>query len=208
MVSRHFVRQSLASPDRLRHPYRTARAIRQQKTSRSVRNKTGPIHATHLRERDVQATIHCVSNTANPVDEIDIQIIELLQQNARRTFGDIGATIGLSAPAVKRRLDRLEEAGVGVGYTTKVDHAKFGRPLEAFIELRFAGNTPVDAIAGIANGIPEVQEIFTIAGDPDALVWVRVRDVADLKRLIDLLRKTGLVTGTKTLMVLGASKGQ
>lgn len=142
------------------------------------------------------------------IDEIDLRVIGLLQENARRTFGDIGAIVGLSAPAVKRRLDRLEETGVVTGYTATVDYAKFGRTLEAFIELRFAGNTPVDAIAGIADGIPEVQEIFTIAGDPDALVWVRVRDVADLKRLIDLLRKTGLVTGTKTLMVLGASKGQ
>jgi Lrp/AsnC family leucine-responsive transcriptional regulator len=155
----------------------------------------------------MQTTIRCVSDGTDLVDGIDIRIIELLQENARRTFGDIGAIVGLTAPAVKRRLDRLEEAGVVLGYTARVDYAKFGLPLEAFVELRFAGNTPVDAIAGIDDGIPEVQEIFTIAGDPDALVWVRARDVADLKRLIDLLRKTGLVTGTKTLMVLGVSKG-
>jgi len=68
-----------------------------------------------------------------------------------------------------------------------------------------AGNLPVDQIAGIAAGIPEIQTIFTTAGDPDALAWIRVRDVEDLKRVINLLRRSGRVTGTKTLMVLGTS---
>jgi len=140
------------------------------------------------------------------LDAVDLAIVRLLQQNARRTFGDIGTQVGLSAPAVKRRVDRLEEVGVILGYTAQVDHGKLGRPLEAFVELRMAGSARVDAIAGVADGISEVLEIFTIAGDPDALAWVRVRDVTDLKRVIDLLRKTRTVTGTKTLMVLGTSK--
>jgi Lrp/AsnC family leucine-responsive transcriptional regulator len=92
------------------------------------------------------------------------------------------------------------------GYTVQVDHALLGRPLQAFTELRFAGNLPVDQIAGIAAGIPEVQTIFTTAGDPDALAWIRVRDVEDLKRVIDRLRRDRHTTGTKTLIVLGASQ--
>jgi Lrp/AsnC family leucine-responsive transcriptional regulator len=147
-----------------------------------------------------------MSSPVDLIDETDANIVSLLTENARRTFGEIGEKVGLSAPAVKRRLDRLEKLGVVIGYTTRLDHTKLGRPLQAFIELRFAGKTGVDAIAGVADGIPEVEEIFTIAGDPDALVWVRVRDVVDLKRVIDLLRKTGPVTGTKTLMVLGTSR--
>ena len=140
------------------------------------------------------------------LDPTDHQILDLLQANARRTYGDIGNRVGLSAPAVKRRVDRLEAAGVISGYTTVVDHAQLGRPLEAFAELKFSGSARVDTIAQIGNGIPEVQQVFTIAGDPDALVWIRVRDVHDLKRVIDQLRSTGDVTGTKTLMVLGTSR--
>jgi Lrp/AsnC family leucine-responsive transcriptional regulator len=64
------------------------------------------------------------------------------------------------------------------------------------------GDTKVHDIAGVARGLPEVQAVFTTAGDPDALVWIRVRDVADLTRVIDLLRRSGRVTSTKTLMVL------
>lgn len=139
------------------------------------------------------------------LDATDLEIVDLLREDARRTLADIGERVSLSAPAVKRRVDRLEREGVIVGYTALVDHALLGRPLQAFTELRFAGNLPVDQIAGIAEGIPEVQTIFTTAGDPDALAWIRVRDVEDLKRVIDLLRRSGRVTGTKTLMVLGTS---
>ena len=137
------------------------------------------------------------------LDLVDQAILRLLSEDARRTFGDIGAIVRLSAPAVKRRVDRLEASGVIRGYTTVVDHAKLGRPLEAFVELRFSGNARVDAIANIGAKIPEVAAVFTVAGDPDALVWIRVRDVQDLKQVVDQLRTTGDVTGTKTMMVLG-----
>jgi Lrp/AsnC family leucine-responsive transcriptional regulator len=139
------------------------------------------------------------------LDQTDYAILKLLGLDARRTFGNIGEQVGLSAPAVKRRIDRLEQAGVILGFTTRLDQSKLGRPLEAFCELRFAGKAPVDTIASIGDDIPEVEAVFTIAGDPDALAWIRVRDVHDLKRVIDLLRKSGVVTGTKTLMVLGTS---
>lgn len=141
----------------------------------------------------------------NDLDTTDRTILDLLAENARRTLGDIGERVGLSAPAVKRRIDRLEAAGVILGYTTRVDHAKLGRPLEAFTEIRFSGDARVDAIAGIADEIAEVQAVFTIAGDPDALAWIRVSDVHELKQVIDRLRGSGDVIGTKTLIVLGNS---
>lgn len=137
------------------------------------------------------------------LDGTDLEILELLRADARRPLADIGRRVGLSPPAVKRRIDRLEERRVILGYAAIVDHAALGRPLEAFSELRFSGVTKVDDIARIADGIPEVHTVFTTAGDPDALVWMRVHDVDDLKRVIDQLRRTGKVVGTKTLMVLG-----
>jgi Lrp/AsnC family transcriptional regulator, leucine-responsive regulatory protein len=136
------------------------------------------------------------------LDTVDDEIIALLGEDARRTLSDIGERVALSAPAVKRRIDRLERLGVITGYSAVVDHAKLGRPLQAFCELRFAGTTKVADIAGVAAGLAEVEAVYTTAGDPDALVLIRVRDVADLTRVIDLLRRSGRVTGTKTLMVL------
>jgi DNA-binding Lrp family transcriptional regulator len=139
----------------------------------------------------------------NAIDGTDLEIIELLVRDGRRTLAEIGTIVSLSAPAVKRRLARLEEIGVIAGFTAVLDYEKLGRPIEAFTELRFAGKTPVADIAGIARDIPEVDAVYTTAGDPDALVHLRVEDVADLTRVIDLIRRSGRVTGTKTLIVLG-----
>jgi putative ABC transport system permease protein len=75
---------------------------------------------------------------------------------------------------VKRRIERLERLGVIRGYTLQVDHEKLEGSVEAFTELRFMGNTDISVIVAIASEIPEVQEVFTTAGDPDAL-----REVVD-----------------------------
>jgi len=146
-----------------------------------------------------------VARSVDRLDDVDRRIVGLLADNARRSFGDIGRQVGLSAPAVKRRVDRLEASGVIRGYTAIVDQGYLGQSVEAFTELRFAGSTRVDDIEEIAHDVPEVHAIFTVAGDPDALAWIRVSDVANLKTVIDRLRSSGKVTGTKTLMVLGSS---
>ncbi len=141
---------------------------------------------------------------ATAIDDLDHAIVALLQEDARRTLSDVGARVNLSASAVKRRVDRLEALGVIVRFTVEVDQAKLGRTLDAFVELRFAGATPVANITETVADIPEVEAAFTMAGDPDALVWVSVADVEHLKQLIDRLRRSDRVIGTKTLMVLGS----
>jgi len=139
---------------------------------------------------------------ATELDDIDRRILDLLRADARRTVADIAARVNLSPAPVKRRIDRLEATGVITGYTALVDPGKLGQRLDAFVELRFAGDTNVEEITGTTTSLPEVRAVFTIAGDPDALVWVRVQDLGDLKRVIDRLRRSGRVTGTKTLMVM------
>ena len=79
------------------------------------------------------------------LDDVDHAIIGLLTEDARRTLSDIGERVALSAPAVKRRVDRLESLGVIAGYTAVVDHAQLGRPLQAFCELRFAETPAMSA---------------------------------------------------------------
>jgi Lrp/AsnC family leucine-responsive transcriptional regulator len=137
------------------------------------------------------------------VDETDRAIIDLLRQDARRTVSDIAGRVNLSPAPVKRRIDRLEKLGVIAGYTVVLDHQKVGPSIEAYTELRFSGDTDVDDILHSAAELPEVLEVLAIAGDPDALVRVRVEDVDHLQRVVNALRRSGTVTGTKTLIVLG-----
>lgn len=136
------------------------------------------------------------------MDTTDHAILDLLRQNARRTIADIAAHVNLSAAPVKRRIERLERLGVILGYTLQIDHDKLEGEVEAFTELQFVGNTDFDGIVASASEIPEVQELFTTAGDTDALAHIRARDAQHLKRVINQLRRSQHITSTKTLMVL------
>lgn len=141
-------------------------------------------------------------STEPQLDEIDRQILDLLRSDARRTIADIAASVNLSAAPVKRRIDRMERLGVILGYTVLVDEDKMGTSIDAFAELRIPGTANVDEIVAVAKRIAEVVEVFTLAGDPDALVRIRIDDVDHLKQVINELRLSGTFTGTKTLMVL------
>jgi DNA-binding Lrp family transcriptional regulator len=136
------------------------------------------------------------------VDATDELILQLLTGDGRRSASEIGRRVGLSPAAAKRRIDRLEEMDVITGYTATINHAKLGGLIEAFVELRFAGETQIDDIHRTYAEVPEVVEAFTTAGDPDALARIRVKDLGHLKDVIDRIRRTGRVTGTKTLIVL------
>jgi DNA-binding Lrp family transcriptional regulator len=136
------------------------------------------------------------------LDNTDHQILELLSRNARRTMADIAERVSLSPSAVTRRVERLERDKVISGYTAVIDHAKAGRPLQAFMEVRFSGTADLEEIRATAGTLPEVLAVFATAGDPDALIWLRVPDVERLGQVIEQLRRSGRVTGTKTLIVV------
>lgn len=142
--------------------------------------------------------------SAVDLDPTDHHIIRLLREDGRRTFSDMAPVVGLSVAAVKRRVDRLRETGVITGFTVQVDPSKLGWGVEAFTEVRYAGTASVGDIIATATRAPEVQAVFTIAGDPDALVHLRARDINHLQEVIDSLRTSRKVAGTKTLIVLGS----
>lgn len=145
------------------------------------------------------------------LDDTDERILELLVDDGRRSASEIGRLVSLSPAAAKRRIDRLEQVGYIRGYTAILDHRLFGEHLEAFSELRFAPGTQVDDIDAAVADLPELVESFTLAGDPDALIRVRVTDVDHLKRVLDQVRRGrpggAQILGTKTLIVLGSRTG-
>lgn len=136
------------------------------------------------------------------IDHVDRRILDLLIEDGRRTVREIAHAVHLSPSPVRRRIERLERRGVIAGYTALVDENQLGETIEAFAELRFTGSTKVEEITASAKDIPEVIAIYTVAGDPDAIVHFRVGSLQHLHRLIDQLRRDGNVIGTKTLMVL------
>jgi DNA-binding Lrp family transcriptional regulator len=136
------------------------------------------------------------------LDRLDHQIIARLVENARRSYRSLGAEIGLSAPAVKRRVDRLSEAGVISRFTVTVDPRLLGWSVEAFIELFCGPRTPAAEIREALAGHPEVVEAYTITGDADALLHLRVADAAHLEDALERIRAESIVTQTRSVVVL------
>ncbi|MEV0267308.1 MAG: Lrp/AsnC family transcriptional regulator [Hamadaea sp.] len=136
------------------------------------------------------------------LDEVDKRIIASLVSDARASYAEIGAIVSLSAPAVKRRVDRLRSAGVIKGFTAVVDPAAVGWTTEAFVELFCTGRTTPAQIAVAARRHPEVVGAYTISGRADALVHLRAADIAHLEQALERLRAEPFVTSTHSMIVL------
>ena len=136
------------------------------------------------------------------MDDTDRIIVSLLRQNARRSYQDIGRHVHLSAPAVKRRVDRLEADGVILGYTAIVDPPAYGWHAEAFVDLFCEGSMPGDAIRRAVEREPGVISAHTVAGEASALLHVLAADTKDLELALERIRATDGVTRTVTEVVL------
>jgi DNA-binding Lrp family transcriptional regulator len=136
------------------------------------------------------------------LDPIDQRIIALLQEDARSSYAEIGERVALSAPAVKRRVDRLRSSGVIRGYTALIDPGAVGWTTEAFVELFCTGRTSPQQIRAAAKRHPAVVGAYTISGEADALVHLRAMDMAGLEEALERLRGEPFVTSTRSMIVL------
>ena len=139
---------------------------------------------------------------SRPLDSIDRKIVALLQVQSKRTFADVGAEVGLSATAVKRRVDRLESDGVIVGYGARINWRALGEAIESLIEIYCADRTsPADVGHSLAT-VDEIVSAFTVSGEADAVIRVRVDNIEHLERLVERLRRDPNIVRTRTLIVL------
>jgi DNA-binding Lrp family transcriptional regulator len=135
-------------------------------------------------------------------DATDRRIVALLRQNARRSFKDIGSYVRLSAPAVKRRVDRLEREGVIRGYTAVIDPPTLGWHAEAFVDLFCDGRMPGEAIRRAVEKESGVVSAHTVAGEASARLHVRAEDLKALESALERIRGTEGITRTVTEVVL------
>jgi DNA-binding Lrp family transcriptional regulator len=142
------------------------------------------------------------------LDDIDRQIVAQLLKDGRASFAQIGDRVGLSAPAVKRRVDRLRHDGVINGYAAVVDPAALGWTTEAFIEIFCTGATSPEEIYASVRPHPEVVAAYTITGDASALVHLRTRDIQHLEEALERLRRESNIVQTKTAIVLSRLIGR
>jgi DNA-binding Lrp family transcriptional regulator len=157
----------------------------------------GPPGIFCLNGRDVDQDV-----AKTDLDQIDEQIVALLRADARSSFGSIGARVALSAPAVKRRVDRLQANGVIRGYTAAVDPTRFGWGTQALVRLHTVGTLPGRGVLDVVRDLPEVRSAYTVAGAASAVLLVRATDTAHLERTLESLVANASVTRTETAVIL------
>ena len=135
-------------------------------------------------------------------DELDQRIVAQLVENARASLADIGAVVGLSAPAVKRRVDRLVADGTIRGFHAEIADAAAGLTTEAFVELHCRSRTNPADIAAMVADEPDVVAVYTVTGDADALLHVKTASPASLETVVERVRAHQNAERTKTTIVL------
>lgn len=136
------------------------------------------------------------------LDSIDEQIIRALTVDGRASYGAIGAKVNLSAPAVKRRVDRLRARGVITGFTVRVEPAEIGWGTEAYVEVFCNPRTSGAEVTRRVRAYPEVVEAFMVTGDADALLHVFAGSMQHFERVLTEISAEPFVARTRSVLVL------
>jgi Lrp/AsnC family leucine-responsive transcriptional regulator len=127
------------------------------------------------------------------IDGVDLRILTELQANARLTLVELGRRVGLSAPAVAERMQRLEDTGVITGYHAAVDPRPLGFPVTVMVRVRPAMRE-LNRIAKIAEEIPEIVECYRMTGEDCFHFTMHLRSVDELEPIIDRFTPYGRTT--------------
>lgn len=138
------------------------------------------------------------------LDHVSRRILQLLAADGRASYQALADEIGLSRPAVMERVKRLEEAGFIKGYHARLDRARSGYPVTAFVAIRYpvsehAGDEPqIEALA--AN--PHVLECHHVAGDDCYVLKVAAPSIESLEGVLREIKQPGRPVSTRTTIVL------
>jgi Lrp/AsnC family leucine-responsive transcriptional regulator len=132
------------------------------------------------------------------LDSTDWKILVELQKDARVTFQKIGEAVGMTRPAVRERIIRMEEAGIISGYHAEINVDKLGKSVHVMISFKFDSDRkypekPNDVLMSLLDSAPEVIRYWEIYGDLDFLVEAAFTTKEDLHRFLDDLRNLGFV---------------
>jgi Lrp/AsnC family leucine-responsive transcriptional regulator len=141
-----------------------------------------------------------ISNEANLLDSVNRNLIAELQAEARTSLAELGRRVGLSAPAVAERLQRLESSGVIRGYRAEVDPRALGYPLAAVLRIRPAPRQ-LPKIAELAQATRQVVECHRVTGEDCFYMKLHVHSIEELEELLDQF----LVYGTTTTSIIQSS---
>jgi Lrp/AsnC family transcriptional regulator, leucine-responsive regulatory protein len=148
-----------------------------------------------------------MASSEHQLDAIDLQILNLLQANARVSQAEMARVVGLAPSAILERLRKLEHRGVLKGYVALIDPSAADVRQLAFVAVRTRGPIEITNAAGVAlTTLPEVLEVHHVAGEDCYLVKLRARDAQHVGQLLRQMQTFPGVVSTRTTIVLDTLK--
>ncbi|WP_267549430.1 Lrp/AsnC family transcriptional regulator [Rhizobium rhizogenes] len=144
-----------------------------------------------------------------PLDKLDLRLLEELQKDGRLTNNELGERIALSPSQCSRRRTRLEAEGYIRGYQANLDRQKLGLDMLVVISVTLATHNRDNArrFSQLINGLPEVLEAYALTGEMDYHLKIATRGLAGLSRFVnDVLLPHESVQHVKTSIVLDTLK--
>ncbi len=137
------------------------------------------------------------------MDEIDLKILEILKKDGRKPFVEIGKELGLSEGAVRRRIRLLQERGVIKRFTVELSKDYV---INAVTFISFEkGNLVKDLVDRLAS-LPSIESVYELTGRFDAMVMISAKNISDLNRCVDEIRRLDGVRDTETAVILRVVK--
>jgi Lrp/AsnC family leucine-responsive transcriptional regulator len=142
--------------------------------------------------------------SADTIDPTSRRILQLLALDGRASYQAIADEIGLSRPAVMERVKRLEEAGFIQGYHARLDRAKAGFPITAFVAIRYpmTDHTNDEPVVQALAANPNVLECHHVAGDDCYVIKVAAPSIESLQGVLREIKQPGRPASTRTTIVL------
>jgi Lrp/AsnC family leucine-responsive transcriptional regulator len=139
------------------------------------------------------------------IDDTDRRLLDALNEDARASFAELAALVGLKAPSVHARVKRLEGQGVIRGYRAVIDPAPLGFGLGAFVAVTQASGYHWEELERAFAEMAEVEECHSVTGDDSYLLKVRVGDAAELEALLRRINMVEGVARTRTVLILSTT---
>ena len=130
---------------------------------------------------------------AKLLDAVNLRVLEELAKDGRIGMAELGRRLGLSAPAVTERVQRLERAGVIAGSRAEIDPRAIGFPVSAIVRIRPSPGQ-LQRIPEVARETPEVAECYRITGEDCYLLRLHLRSIDELEDVLDRFTPYGLTT--------------
>ena len=147
-----------------------------------------------------------IENDVIKLDQIDRDILNILQIEARSSASYIAEKISMSIPAVIDRIKKLQESGVIMGFTTLLDHRKVGLDVSAFITVISESSSHYSDVVRQANKTPEIVQCYTTTGNGSHVLLAITENTSSLEKLLRIIQSWPGVMRTETQMVLSSYK--